>query len=120
MSNAELGYGLPMGDEALRGKPTAARFALAANVKHLMDNYSKGFDVGLSPAELEKGSGVSAKTIRRIINPYSDTGPSLETIDQIAAFFRVESWELLRPRTAVLQVNVPEVTPPPRPSKNRP
>lgn len=83
-------------------RTTVARFALASNVKHLMDNYSKGFEVGLSPVELEKGCGVSAKTIRRIINPYSDTGPNLESIDLIAAFFHVESWELLRPRTPAL------------------
>lgn len=92
-----------MGDQPARGKPTRARFALASNVKHLMDNYSKGFAVGLSPVELEKGSGVSAKTIRRIIDPYSDTGPNLETIDQIAAFFHVDAWELLRTRTPSLQ-----------------
>lgn len=79
-----------------------ARFALASNLRHLMENYSKGFAVGLSPVELEKGCGVSAKTIRRIINPYSDTGPNLESIDQIAAFFRVDSWELLRPRIPAL------------------
>lgn len=108
-----------MAEEPVKGKPTAARFALAANVKHLMDSYSKGFAVGLSPVELEKGCGVSAKTIRRIINPYSDTGPSLESIDQIAAFFHVEAWELLRPRTPMLQRGMTEVTPPTKPSKAR-
>lgn len=71
---------------------------MAANIKHLMDNYSKGFAVGLTPVELEKGCGVSAKTIKRIVNPYSDISPNLESIDAIAAFFRVEAWELLRPR----------------------
>lgn len=103
-----------------KGKPTSARFALAANVKALMDSYSKGFEVGLSPSELERGCGVSAKTIRRIINPYSDTGPNLESIDQIAMFFRVEPWELLRPRPAMLQSNNVSPTPlRPRPSKSR-
>jgi hypothetical protein len=101
-----------MGSDEPKTKPTRARFALAANVKHLMDNYSKGFAVGLTPVELEKGSGVSAKTIRRIIDPYSDTGPNLETIDQIAAFFRLESWELLRPRPPALAAPWAEVTTP--------
>lgn len=101
MPGPDLGYTLPMAAEGSRGRPTAARFALAANVKHLMDTYSKGFAVGISPSELQKGSGVSAKTIRRIINPYSDTGPSLGTIDALAEFFRVHSWELLLPRASV-------------------
>lgn len=86
-----------------KAKPTVARFALAVNVKHLMENYSTGFSVGISPSDLQKGCGVSSKTIRRIINPYSDTGPSLESIDAIAKFFRVESWELLIPRPPLLQ-----------------
>lgn len=82
-----------------------------------MDNYSKGFAVGLTPPELEKGSGVSAKTIRRILDPYSDTGPNLETIDQLAAFFRVEPWEIIRPRPPALQAPWAEVTTPPKPSR---
>lgn len=120
MASLFLGHHLPMADEPGKGKPTSARFALAANVKALMDAYSKGFDVGLSPSELEKGCGVSAKTIRRIINPYSDISPNLESIDQIATFFRVEPWELLRPRPSVLQSNnVTSIAPRPRPSKQR-
>jgi transcriptional regulator with XRE-family HTH domain len=101
-------------------KPTKARFALAANVRHLMDAYSKGFEVGLTPAELEKGCGVSHKTIKRIIDPYSDTGPSLDSIDRIAAFFRVEPWELLRTRPPMLHSNGAEVTAPIKPSKAKP
>jgi hypothetical protein len=106
-----------MGGDEAKAKPTRARFALAANVKHLMDNYSKGFAVGLTPVELEKGCGVSAKTIRRIIDPYSDTGPNLETIDQIAIFFRIEAWELLRPRPPALAAPWAEVTGPQKPLK---
>jgi transcriptional regulator with XRE-family HTH domain len=79
-----------------------------------MDNYSKGFAVGITPTELEKGSGVSSKTIRRIINPYSDTGPSLESIDALASFFQIEAWELLRPRPATLQRIDPQPPPSPR------
>lgn len=110
-----------MSNGAEKAKPTVARFALASNVKHLMDNYSKGFAVGLSPVELGKGCGVDAKTIRRIINPYSDTGPSLESIDLIASFFQVESWELLRPRTPVIAtVLAGTVGAPPKSSKSKP
>ena len=118
MSDQRLGQDLPMGT-GREPKPTKARFALAANVRHLMDSYSKGFDVGLSPAELERGCGVSHKTIKRIIDPYSDTGPSLDSIDRIALFFRVEPWELLRARPPMLQSNGAEVTVPPNKSKNR-
>lgn len=108
-----------MGDGDQKGKPTAARFSLAANVKHLMDTYSKGFDVGLTPVELEKGckGRVSAKTVRRIINPYSDTGPRLESIDVLAEFFGVEAWMLLRARTPMLQSNGATLPPAPKPSK---
>lgn len=104
---------------AARGKPSAARFALAANVTHLMKNYSKGFAVGLSAVELEKGSGVSAKTIRRLINPYDDVIPNLETIDMLADFFQVESWELLRPRPPSLHAPDAQVGAAPKPSKTR-
>lgn len=106
MADIVLGYCWPMSQGDMRGpKPTAARFALAVNVKYLMETYSKGFGVGISASELEQGCGVSAKTIRRIVNPYSDTGPNLETIDQLAAFFRVEAWQLLKAQAA-LQSNI--------------
>lgn len=108
-----------MGEEASRAKPTRARFALATNVKHLMAAYSKGFAVGIRPVELEKGCGVSAKTIRRIIDPYSDHTPNLDNIDRIAEFFDVETWELLRQRPSVPLSQDVEVTPPPKPAKAR-
>lgn len=108
-----------MGEGSGRAKPTRARFALAANVKHLMDNYSKGFEVGLTPPQLEKGCGVSAKTIRRILDPYSDHSPALDNIDRIAEFFAVPSWELLRPRPPVIISQDVEVTIPPIPPKGR-
>lgn len=91
-----------MGDADARAKPTKARFALAANVKHLMVTYSKGFAVGLNPSELEKGCGVSHKTIRRILDPYSDHTPTLDNVDRLAEFFGVATWELLRPRPPVI------------------
>lgn len=106
-----------MADGNGRAKPTKARFALASNVRHLMATYSKGFAVGLTPSELEKGSTVSAKTIRRLLDPYSDHTPTLDNIDLIAEFFRVETWELLRPRPAIPISQGAEVTIPPKPSK---
>lgn len=100
-------------------QPTKARFALAMNVAHLMATYSKGFDVGLTPVEMEKGCGVSAKTIRRILDPYSRHTPKLDNLDRIGAFFNVETWELLRARPAALVSQVAEVTLPPKPVKPR-
>jgi hypothetical protein len=79
-------------------KPTIARFALAYNLKALMDNYAEGFARGIKSRQLAKLAGVSYKTIDRMLNPYTDTGPSLESIDSLAAFFRVQTWELLVPR----------------------
>lgn len=100
-------------------QPTEARAALAENLKHLMSTYQKGFAVGLTPVELQKGSGVSAKTIRRMIDPYADTGPTLGNIDAIAEFFRVQTWELLRRRSPLLQISDPQPPSPPAPRNNR-
>jgi hypothetical protein len=89
-----------MGEGEPRGpKPTVARFALAANLKTLMEGYPLGFKRGIKSRELAGQAGVSYKTIDRMLNPYEDTGPSLESIDSVAAFFRVQTWELLVPRS---------------------
>jgi hypothetical protein len=87
-------------DEAPKGppKPTKARFALASNVKDLMASYNKGFAVGIEPVELAQGAGLSAKTVRRLLDPFNDKSPNLDTIDAVAAFFRMGSWDLLKPR----------------------
>jgi transcriptional regulator with XRE-family HTH domain len=90
-----MGEGEPKGGP----KPTIARFALAANLKTLMDGYPLGFKRGIKSRELAGQAGVSYKTIDRMLNPYEDTGPSLESIDSVAAFFRVQTWELLVPRS---------------------
>ena len=104
-------YGLHMGDGREPPKPTPARMALAANVKHLMDNYPKGFDKGITAPELEKGCGISAKTIRRIINPYEDIDPRLGTLDAIAWFFQVPTAELIRPRDLLHRTEPPNPRP---------
>lgn len=79
-------------------RPTKARFALAENVKELMRLYNKGFGTGIEPVELAEGSGISAKTIRRVLNPYDEHVPNLETIDALAAFFRISADDLIKPR----------------------
>lgn len=87
-------------------KPTRARFALAANLKELMARHDKGFGFGMTAPELEQGimtylgAKLSAKTINRVLDPYSDNSPNLETIDLLAEFFRIPSSELLSPRPA--------------------
>lgn len=96
MSCSELGYVRPGMDGI--PKPTDARFALAANLKELMARYNKGFGTGITPAQVEEGTGISYKTVKRILDPYSDISPNLETIDTLAAFFRIPSSELLQPR----------------------
>jgi len=85
------------GDQG-RPKPTSARFALAANLRTLMSGYDS---LGISSRQLAVQAGVSYKTIDRMLNPYTDTGPSLESIDSVAAFFRLETWQLLRPTPKV-------------------
>lgn len=96
-----------MGDGKEPPKPTPARMALAANVKHLMSNYFKGFDKGINAPELAKGSGISAKTINRITDPYSDIDPRLGTLDAIAWFFQIPTAELLRPRDLLQRTETP-------------
>lgn len=78
-------------------KPTRARLALASNVRQLMENYSSGFTRGISSRELAKQIPVSYKTIDRIKKPDSEIEPNLETLDAIADFFGVETWQLLLP-----------------------
>lgn len=117
MSLSDLGYVSPM-EESPKGppKPTKARFALAANVKDLMARYNKGFGLGIEAVELAQGSGLSAKTIRRILDPYNDKSPNLETIDALADFFRLESWELLKPREKALAISGAERRTPAKPA----
>ena len=79
-------------------KPTEARFALSRNLRFLMENYTEGFKRGISSRELEKRCGVSYKTIDRMLNPYEKHGPNLDSMDPVAHFFRVPTWELLVPR----------------------
>lgn len=118
MSGGDLGYVAPMGDDK-NGlpKPTRARFAVADNLRYLMANYQHGFLTGLTPEELELGlaKAVSAKTIRRIRNPYDATSPNLETIDILAAFFKVAAWDLIRPRDKASAVSGTE-----KPTRERP
>ena len=70
--------------------------ALAANLRRLMANYSKGWTQGISSRALEKLIPVSYKTIDRMCDPYAGESPRLSGLDEIAAFFKVETWELLR------------------------
>lgn len=104
MSEVDFGYGQTVSDDQKKGppKPTPARFALAGNLRELMDLYNKGFGTGVSATEVQKGSGVHAKTVRRILDPYNAISPNLETIDALAAFFRVDSWEMIQPRPAAI------------------
>lgn len=63
-----------------------------------MQGYQLGFLTGINPPQLEQGCGVSAKTILRILDPYSDVSPRLDNLDTLAAFFGLATWELLKPR----------------------
>lgn len=76
-----------------------------------MRNYVVGFARGITPVELERQSGkaITAKTIRRIVNPY-DRSPNLSTLDAIAGFFGVETSDLLK-KHPMLQRTDPPSTP---------
>lgn len=109
-----------MADGKERTKPTEARFALAENVKHLMDTHRVGFSVGLNAQALARDlkGGVSAKTIKRMLDPYNPVSPNLDNIDLIASFFDVQTWELLRRRPAQPQSQGIAVTTPPKSSQS--
>lgn len=83
---------------------------MAKNLGHLMDNYQQGFETGIKPRELERaikekyGVKVSYQTIRRMRNPYTKESPNLSGIDYVAAFFGVNTWDLLKPQTVLLTV----------------
>lgn len=89
-------------------KPSPARFALANNLRHYMGEFRKGHIKGLSSRELAAqmtaagGDVISYKTVDRLLNPYDETAksPRLETIDALASFFEVDSWEMLKPRSS--------------------
>ena len=108
-----------MSDLPSKAKPTASRFAVAANVKHLMENYQEGFQRGLTTRRLEKKCGVSYKTLDRLLDPYADTGPSLDTLDAIARFFGLETYELLKPHPLAAAHKTPDGKPSPASRKAR-
>jgi len=78
-------------EEKARGRPTRARLALAANIKRLLEVAGNP-----SPAKWGKAAQIGRKTAERLMDPYSDISPKLETIDLVAEYFQVETWELLR------------------------
>lgn len=102
MSDSKLRYGSPMDEGERKGppKPTPARQAIAANLRYLRQHYRHGFLTGLTPEELAIGldNALSAKTIRRLEDPFHDTTPNLDTIDILAHFFGITAWELIKPR----------------------
>lgn len=82
-------------------RPTAARFALADNVKRLMaaGPYE---DAQVAAALREMGyEDFSYKTIERMKNPYHDSSPNLASIEAVARFFRLDAYKLLIPRAMV-------------------
>ena len=110
-------YRSPM-DRGSRAKPTQARFAIAQNVRYLMDHHREGYAIGLSSRKLEARCGVSYKTIDRLTDPYNDINPNLDTLDAIAVFFGIETWQLLK-ANPLLQRSTAQTSPaaPKRPGR---
>ena len=84
-------------------KPTPARMALASNLRHLMAAYQLGR--GISSRGIASHTGLSYKTVDRMLDPYHDVSPNLASLDELAAFFRVESWQLIQPHHASTTAN---------------
>lgn len=81
-------------------KPTPARFALAANLLRLKENFriAAYLEPGISAPQLEQATGVSAKTINRMLDAYEGVSPNLDNIEALAYFFGVNTWDLLTPQ----------------------
>ena len=48
-----------------------------------------------TPRDLEALSGVSYKTIQRLLKPYDKHSPNLDSLDGIAFFFKIDTHKLL-------------------------
>lgn len=75
------------------GKRPVAAVAFAVNVKRLMDHNE------LSQAELAKKTGVGQSTLSRLLDmEHPETiNPRASTMDSVAAYFGVPTWQLLVP-----------------------
>lgn len=89
-------------------EPTKARIAVAENVDHLMKHYQHGFNVGIDANQLSKRIGIHAKTIKRLLNPRSGISVTLVTLDAIASFFQIETWQLLQPKPKTISFQTAE------------
>ena len=78
-------------------KPTPARIAIAENLRKMMDEYvTETGQEGISPRELEAlAPWVSYKTVQRLLNPYHPMSPKLESLDDVAWFFGVDTFKLM-------------------------
>lgn len=108
-----------MKEDEERIRPSPARLALAENLAHLMAHYLAGFAVGIKAPELAKATGINARTIKRMLDPYSVHSTRLDSMDAVAGFFRVETWQLLRPLPKAIQLHATEATILPKQSKPR-
>lgn len=51
---------------------------------------------GLGSRELSRrAGGISYKTIDRLLNPYHPSTPTLDSLDAVCHFFRIDTFELL-------------------------
>lgn len=67
--------------------------AIAGNLHRLMAHHA------LSQAQLAKKSGVGQSTLSGLLDPGGDEkkNPRASTIDKLAAYFRIQPWQLLIP-----------------------
>lgn len=67
--------------------------ALASNLHRLMDHHK------LSQAELARKSGVGQRTLSTLLDTANilEINPRSTTIEQLATFFQIPSWQLLIP-----------------------
>lgn len=114
MSHRETRTLRGMGDAPKKGppKPTPARIAIAENLRKLMAEYvTDTGQEGISPRELEAlAPWVSYKTVQRLLDPYHEVSPKLESLDDIAHFFGVDTFKLMVRRKTAISGSEPRIS----------
>ncbi len=74
-----------------KANPQPSRIVIAKNIKLLREH------AGLSQSALGKKAGVSQRTVSNIENPESETTPTTDRVDAVAAVFGLQLFHVAMP-----------------------
>lgn len=86
-------------EPSLMGLTTDSKAILAANLTELLSTRQEA-----PRLELAKRMGVADGTLGRI--KYGTGNPTVEVLDQIASFFKIPTWSLLKPKDGELHTAI--------------